>query len=579
MTFHPDEKLAGVLTPLFALRGSRDLGIGDIGALREFLVWAREFGFRVVQLLPINETGNDNSPYNAISSVALEPTTIETTPEALPDLNPEDFEEVTKGIDFSILNAGPVAYAMVKPLKLTLLRKAFARFTTGSWKRNDARAQRFRAFTRAEAAWIEGYALFRVLMDENEGTERWNVWPEEQRTFAGAKHWVEAQSLQRRRELTLHVRFTMWVQWIAYTQWRAVRAEAERLGVALMGDIPFGVSYYSADVWSEPEIFDHRWSGGAPPEPLFKDDAFTQKWGQNWGVPLYDWDELRRRDFDWWRQRVAKVREIFFFFRIDHVLGFYRIYSFPWRPMLNPEFLSLSKEEAKERTGGELPRFRPNDDETPENKAANRAQGEEFLRVLLAVCGEHTLIGEDLGTVPDYVRPSLLSLGIAGFRLPNWELEWDTRLTPGERYDRLSVVTFATHDHEPLRAMWERWMQVIKDALVDPVTLAAARDATWWEVRRLGAWADFEVPKITPFDDVHEKLLGALFRTDSWMAICMITDLFATSQRFNVPGAVSQSNWSSRLTYPIAKWHSDEALVAKITRVRELIAQAERTAI
>src|ERR1700744_765142 len=94
MELSPDHKLAGVLAPLFALRGQNDLGIGDLGALREFVDWSAEQGVRVVQLLPVNETGNDNSPYNAISSVALDSTTIEITPEALPDLSAEEIAEI-----------------------------------------------------------------------------------------------------------------------------------------------------------------------------------------------------------------------------------------------------------------------------------------------------------------------------------------------------------------------------------------------------------------------------------------------------------------------------------------------------
>lgn len=431
MMFHPDVKIAGVLTPLFALRGTHDLGIGDVGALREFLGWARAAEFRVVQLLPINETGSDHSPYNAISSVALDPTTIETTPDALADLTEADFAEATAHVDLHALNSGPVAYAIVKPVKRALLRKAFARFTRTSWKRNDARARRFRAFMRREATWLDAYAFFRVLMDENEGRERWDMWPEAQRTFPAAQTWLAAQPPARRRAIGGEIRFVMWVQWIAATQWQALREQADGLGVALMGDIPFGVSYYSADVWADHEIFDHRWSGGAPPERVFETDPFTYKWGQNWGVPLYDWDALRKRDFDWWRRRVAKVREVFHLFRIDHILGFYRIYSFPWRPSLNPEFLPLTPEEAKARTGGDLPHFRPDDDHTAEHRASNRAQGEQILRVLVEVCGEHALIGEDLGTVPEYVRPSLLALGIAGFRVPQWETEPDGSLIPG----------------------------------------------------------------------------------------------------------------------------------------------------
>ena len=295
-------------------------------------------------------------------------------------------------------------------------------------------------------------------------------------------------------------------------------------------------------------------------------------------MPLYNWAELRRRNFDWWRQRVVKVREVFHLFRIDHILGFYRIYSFPWRPALNLDFLPLTPEEARMRTGGDLPHFRPHDDDTAEHRASNRAQGEEILQVLIDVCGEHALIGEDLGVVPEYVRPSLLALGIAGFRVPQWEAGPDGTLIPGERYDRLSVTTYATHDHPPLRVMWETWMQTIADAAHDPKRLAAARDHAWWEMRRLAAWCGFEVPEIAPFENVHERLLAGLFGANSWIAICMITDLIGTAQRFNVPGAVSDNNWSSRLDLPVAEWNDHAPLAAKMHAITALIDAANRAA-
>src|SRR5258708_37186393 len=140
MELSPDQKLAGVLAPLFALRGQSDLGVGDVGALREFVDWSAEQGFRVVQLLPVNETGNDNSPYNAISSVALDPLTIEITPEALPDLSVEDIAEITSTVDLRALRDGPVVYPAIKALKWKLLTRAFENFLAQSWKRNDRRA-------------------------------------------------------------------------------------------------------------------------------------------------------------------------------------------------------------------------------------------------------------------------------------------------------------------------------------------------------------------------------------------------------------------------------------------------------
>ncbi len=576
MKLSPESKIAGVLAPLFALRGENDLGIGDIGALREFIGWAARQGFRVVQLLPVNETGNDNSPYNAISSVALDPGTIEITPQALPDLRDEDASHALSGIDMDTLCRGPVKYGAVKALKRNLLRRAYDRFIAGNWQRNDARSRDFQQFIKDEADWIEGYALYRVLMEQNEAGERWDLWPEGQRTFAEACAWLEGQPAKVREELEREIRFVMYIQWIAFTQWRAIREEADRQGVALMGDVPFGVSYYSADVFADPEIFDHEWSGGAPPEPLFKDDPFTVKWGQNWGVPLYRWNVLQKRNLDWWRQRVGKVREMFHFFRIDHVLGFYRIYAFPWRPQRNGEFLPLTKEEAVKVTGGELPRFHDNDDETPKHRDANCRNGEDRLRPLIEEAGEYRLIGEDLGTVPPYVRPSLERLRISGFKVPQWETrQSDQQLTPGADYLRLSVATHATHDHEPLRAQWDRWMSVIARAEYDSSPAAAqARETAWWEVRRIAGWCKFEVPRIMPFQGKpHQRFLAGLLECNSWMAIFMITDLFGTSQRFNVPGAVADSNWSERLDQPISAWEKDPALAASMkTFSQDLVA-------
>ena len=148
------------------------------------------------------------------------------------------------------------------------------------------------------------------------------------------------------------------------------------------------------------------------------------------------------------------VRKIFHVFRIDHVLGFYRIYAFPWRPGRNPEFLPLSWDEMRERTGGAIPQFYPRDDSTWENCEANRREGEEYLRMVLEESGETRVVGEDLGTVPHYVRPSLHSLGVAGFKIPQWEMT-QGGVTRGENYERLSVCTYATHDHNPVRAMWD----------------------------------------------------------------------------------------------------------------------------
>jgi 4-alpha-glucanotransferase len=501
-----------------------------------------------VQLLPVNETGGDHSPYNAISSVALEPTTIEITPDAIPDLTAADLRELASPAEIAPLRAGPVQYPAVKALKARLLERAFEHFTAGSWKKRDARARRFQKFCRTQATWLEGYALFRMLMEENGGTERWDWWPAEHHAPDAATRWFAALPTSRRRALELRVRFRKYIQWIAWEQWRAVKEHATARGVALMGDIPFGVSYYSADVWAQRGLFDEKWCGGCPPERLLKVDEFTYKWGQNWGIPLYRWAVHRASDFAWWRQRVHKVRDVFHLFRIDHILGVFRIYGFPWRPERNAEFLPLTEAEAAKLTGGTLPHFVARADDTDKHKAANHAQGREILRALVEESGEHRLVGEDLGMVPDYVRPCLHQLGIAGFKVPQWEIGHDGEMIPGAKYERLSLSTYATHDHPPLRTMWEDWMAAIHAAEKGGAETWAARDAAWGEARRLARWCGFEVPRITPFSEaIHRKILHALFASESWMAVLMLTDLFGTRQRFNVPGAVSDANWTERV--------------------------------
>lgn len=566
MTLSPDAPIAGLLAPLFALRRTGDLGIGDTAALREFVDWAAENGFALVQLLPINETGADNSPYNAVSSAAIEPGTLTISPETIPELSAEFFTKTLAEAGVEKLRVGPVAYAQVKALKRTLLAEAFEVFAGRELRRNTRRAREFRAWVEGEKAWLEGYSVFRVLM-ERHGTECWDRWPAEHASLGVARLWLENQSARKRREFERAQRFYQYVQWIAFAQWRKLRAHCDARGVALMGDVPFGVSYYSSDVFSRPVLFDLKWSGGAPPEQYFKDDEFTQKWGQNWGVPLYDWEAMRAEDYAWWRQRVRMVREIFHLFRIDHVLGFYRIYGFPWRPERNAEFLPLTEDEARARTGGALPHFVPRDDETEENGEANRREGEERLRVLLAEVGEHRLIGEDLGVVPPYVRPNLTAHGIAGFKIPIWEREGNG-LADGREYQRLSVAAYATHDHEPLRALWERWLAAANDG--DDEALAEMRGLAAFAGMGLDlplAWSDF----------VHETLLRALFASNSWLAICMITDLFGTAERFNVPGATADSNWSARLPRTIAEWREDDGLVEKMERVERMLAETGRS--
>ena len=274
---------------------------------------------------------------------------------------------------------------------------------------------------------------------------------------------------------------------------------------------------------------------------------------------------MRTRNLDWWRQRVRGVKQVFHLFRIDHMLGFYRIYAFPWRPDRNAEFLPLSWEEMRQRTDGREPHFAPRDDRTWENCEANRREGEEYLRVVLEESGATRVVGEDLGTVPDYVRPSLHSLGIAGFKIPQWETSRDhAHVIPGNAYERLSVATFATHDHKPLRALWDeafdRRYRKRPTSLATTCARLPSSPASLRLTNRSITCAIF-----------IRRFLRRSSVANAWIAIVMITDLLGRKDRFNVPGTAADSNWTRRLHTTVKKLGHGRKLKRQLQLVGELL--------
>jgi len=568
MKLSPDQSLAGILEPTFAIRTEHDLGIGDTDGVRQMIDWCHRHHLNIFQTLPINETSDDNSPYNAISSLAIEPSTLAVTPGRIPDLSPKKFHEIAQPELLQELQVGPVDYPRVKALKRQLLEVAFASFIKRHFNAGTERAAGFRAFLQEHAEWLSDYALFRVLMEENGGTPAWDRWPPEHRGPRRARTWILSLPEARRDELSRKQLFFAYVQWIAFGQWQEVKAHGDAKKVYLMGDIPFGVGRYSADVWANRSIFDLDWSGGAPPERTFKVDPFTVKWGQNWGIPNYRWDELRRHNFEWWRTRVGNIQKVFHLYRIDHVLGFFRIYSFPWTPDRNAEFLPCNETEAADKTGGRLPGFKQFPDDTPEHQAANQAQGEEILRVVLEGSGETTVVAEDLGCVPEYVPPTLEKLGTPGFRIPMLFREADGSYSDPRKYPRLSLAQPATHDHTPLALLWQEcWANI--DAGQDG-------EHNRLELQRLMAFGGLNSGEEPPreFDDrVHEAFMRAVMESNSWLAVFQVQDVFAQTARFNVPGSTSTSNWSARLSQTVKQLDADPKLLAK-TKMLSRLAQA-----
>jgi len=425
------------MVPVFSLRHAKDFGIGDAEAVKQAITFCAEQRLGLLQLLPINETGADNSPYNAISSVALDPVYLSLTPDQVPGLLPETLSEIFPESVTTKLRAGAVHYEKVKALKLEVLSHAYVEFEAVDLETGTDAAYEFQAFVESNMGWLPGYTLFRTLLNEYNRNALWHEWipehqnlapPDQVRSNSSRSDQTSALATAAdKEELVRYRQFTAYVQWICWKQWASVRAFADQHKVRLIGDIPFGVSRYSADVWSERELFDLTWSGGAPPEPFFAGDEFLRRWGQNWGLPLYDWKAHRTQNFAWWKQRVAMTGRIFNGFRIDHVLGFFRLYSFPWMPQENNDFVNLTPEQAKEKSGGREPHFIPRPDKPEENAELNCAEGEVLLRMIQEAAGKTEIVAEDLGMVPKYVPPLLQKLGIAGFSIPQFIVDPDTR--------------------------------------------------------------------------------------------------------------------------------------------------------
>lgn len=529
------ERLAGLLLPAFTPRREGDLGIGDTRTMRTWIDHCAAQGIGFLQLLPLNETGGDDSPYNAISSVALEPLYLSFSPKEIPGLEEADVAAAREALGES-LSATRVDYAAVRKVKRGLLEKAWTRFQQGKGE------IAFYRFCRQEAGWLENYCVYRWLMDEFGGTEAWDYWPEERRGVAGALEHLEARRRSDAGGVKDRLEFYAWIQWLCFRQWKAVRDHADDKGVKLMGDIPIGVSRYSADVFFGREDFDLDWCGGAPPETVFKHDLFIQKWGQNWGIPLYRWDRMQDQGFPWWRQRIAKLTDIFHIFRIDHVLGFYRIYSFPWLPQWNMEFLPLTEKEAAKLTGGLLPEWAPRPDDTPANKAMNRADGDVRLRMAIAAAGSSAVVGEDLGSVPDYVRPHLASLDVAGFRIPHWDSDARGHVIPPGELPECSFATYSTHDHDSIPAMWPNFHRIVADPNADADEQQQAAEY----LRLMAEFAGIK-ESLAYGPAVKAALLEALLSSGSRYAAFMITDICDLTDRLNSPGTVGPQNWSFRL--------------------------------
>jgi 4-alpha-glucanotransferase len=558
---HPSGKRqAGILIPAFSPRREGDLGIGDTRALRGWIDWAADHGVSFIQLLPIHENGMEESPYSAISSAALDPVYLTIEEGEIPGLWAAEIARVRHQLGPALESAW-IDYPAVRRAKRELLEIAWSRFDMA----DQTDSEEFTQFREEESAWLVDYCEFRWLMEQHGESLTWDQWPESSATPQKARDYIAKMRLCDGAAIDGRLGFFAFVQWLGFRQWRAVRAHADLRHVKLMGDVPIGINWHSSDVFFQSDAFHLNWCAGSPPEGGGQENSFFQQWGQNWGVPLYRWDSMKTNGFSWWQARITRLTAIFQIFRLDHILGFYRIYAFPWRPERNREFLGLTQTQAAELTGGRLPRWFPRPDDTDENKAANRADGELRLRAILTASRGAEVIAEDLGWVPDYVRPHLADLGLAGFRIPHWDCDAFGHPAPAEEFPEHSFAAYSTHDHDPVNGIWRGCLRVIQEHRERPTSQSAGKvGGAEQTLRILSEFAGIPIPDdgVWPAftEGIRLRLITALFESNSRYAALAVTELFGLDERINEPGTTGGRNWCFRLPWTLKQIAADPLL-------------------
>lgn len=311
----PKWKGSGVAIPVFSLRSEKSMGIGDFYDLQKMVDWAADTGMQFIQILPVNDTTMthtwvDSYPYNANSTFALHPNYLRV--EAVGRLKDKDsvirFEKIREELDA----LSEIDYERVSLTKEAYLKEIFKQDGDALLQSDD-----FKLFFKENCEWLIPYAAFCYFRDYYH-TSDFTYWKEysiynrtdiEEFCAPGNVHYYD-------------IAYHYFVQYHLAKQLKETRDYAHKKRVVLKGDIPIGISRSSADAWSHPELFNMHSQAGAPP------DAFSVK-GQNWGFPTYNWYEMERDGYAWWKARFCKMSEYFDAYRIDHILGFFRIWEIP----------------------------------------------------------------------------------------------------------------------------------------------------------------------------------------------------------------------------------------------------------
>lgn len=513
----PPARLAGVTLPLFAIRTRGDWGIGEIGALPVCAAWLRSAGHHLLQILPPYELDDgETSPYGARTAFGLDPVYISV--DDVPDLAANDIVDALGPDGAAALaqlrDAPRVEYQAVRALKRRVLARAFEQFVTREWMTGTARAGALRNFLRREEYWAPDLALYVALRDRHRGWG-WTTWPPAERDRA-------PEVVSRARvseppaaldELGQAVLRHQYLQWIAHEQWDRARARMRELGVQLMGDLPFVVGEESADVWARSGLFLRDVALGAPPDDFSKD-------GQDWGLPAYNWSAMDADGLGWIRARTRHAARLYDRFRLDHVVGYFRMWVKP---------------------PGGPGRFEPAEE------ATQRERGTRVLRAILAEAeGAAHAVAEDLGLIPPFVRATLADLAVPGYRVIPWERDTAQHFRDPRAFPSVSVASFSTHDTKPFTTWWD--------------------DFSPGEQQELARLGGFDAGASAPGRDLG--LLGLLLDANSSLTLALGQEILGTGERINTPGTVTDVNWTYRLPRPLEDLQGDPAVRARFEAIR-----------
>lgn len=579
------KRRAGVLTPLFSLYSKNSIGIGEIPDLNLLTEWCKKTGMSVIQLLPMNDTGFNFTPYDCQSTFALD--TMYLSLEKIQGVDPYDHIKDIEKMKAKFETGKKRVNYKIKGEKLKILWKMFESIKT--------LPELYEDFVARNQYWLNDYACYKVLKDLNE-QKAWEAWPDKYKLKE-----EEAMSDLQEKEFEM-INFHMWLQWQAALQFEEVKAYANTRNVFIQGDLPFLVSRDSADVWAHQGYFKLNMVSGAPTDMYFAK-------GQRWGMPPYNWDIIEKHGYDYLQEKVKYAENFYDMFRIDHFVGLFRLWSI--------------KLEEPHTTFGLNGKFDP-----PDEKLW-KEHGQKILRAM-ADASIMLPCAEDLGVVPACSYETLKEFGIPGMDVQRWARDWGKTydFRKAEAYRHNSIAVISSHDMNPLMAYWEEEAGTVDAGLVAKVCEENGFDYKWvtgrlfdmakssdkrlrWNrevdtpdhvLLELGksrdqAWMFYDMHRESfterekfweylglagaPKDKADKALVKAALQKASetksvfsiqiihdWLSLSKMFDKWKrTEMRVNVPGSMADTNWSIVLPVSLEELLADEKTNEEIRKI------------